>query len=424
MDMPKNLYHKAQSKFLAVLDRFSSILKIDLKYILRGGSLLGSTQLTSAAISFLLTLAFANFLPQDIFGTYKYILATYALLAILSLPGVDTAVIETTARGYHGAFMHSVWTKFRWGFLGTLASFAYAGYHFYNGAPQLGWVFILVGFFMPFMEALSTYASFLNGDKKYEFWAVSEFLNQIISSLAIFITIYFTDNIYTLVTAYFVSYIVVKTGLVIYIKNKYIMNDKLDPTYLDYGKQLTWFQIVTRGVASVDSLVLFHFMGPVQVAVFSIANAIPMRVQSIFKMTGTLAFPKYANVDEKTLARTLPKKMLLFGGLIFIVCLAYVAIIPFFFKFFFPKYLESTSYTQLLIFYNLSAITYPFSSYLAAHRRVKENYWIAITSFIVKVITLVVFVPMYGVWGAVISILASSWSNIIFAFVLLKRAAK
>lgn len=399
-----------------LIDIATKMVKVDVKYILKGGSYLGLTQVTSAIISFLLTLAFANFLPQEVFGTYKYVLATYALLAIFSLPGLDTSIVETVSKGNHGAFMHSVKTKFKWGFIGTLASFLYAGYHFYVGDTELAWVFILVGFFMPFMEALSTYAGFLNGERKYAFWSLADFINQVVSASALLLAMYFSDSIYILLTAYFTSYIFIKTIFVIYINKKYVLNKSFDPTYLNYGKQMTWFQIVTRGVSSIDSLVLFHFLGPIQVAVFSIANAIPQRVQSVFKLSGILAFPKYANMDEKVLAKTLPKKMLLFGLLIFFVCLVYIAVIPYFFQLFFPKYLESVSYTQLLIFYNLSAITYPFASYLNAHRKVRENYTIAIISFFVKALTLIIFVPLFGIWGAVMSILASSWSSIIFAY--------
>jgi O-antigen/teichoic acid export membrane protein len=415
------MHSKLLQRSLSLVDYFSKVFRIDLRYILKGGSFLGTTQVTSAIISFLLTLAFANFLPQDVFGTYKYVLATYALLAIFSLPGLDTSIVETVSKGHHGAFLHSVKTKFKWGFIGTLASFLYAGYHFYSGAAELGWVFILVGCFMPFMEALSTYGGFLNGDKKYAFWSLTDFLNQVISASALFVAMYFSDSIFVLLTAYFVSYIFIKSIFVLYINKKYVLNTSFDPTYLNYGKQMTWFQIVTRGVASIDSLVLFHFLGPVQVAIFSIANAIPQRVQSVFKLTGTLSFPKYANVDEKTLSRTLPKKMILFGLIIFFVCLVYIALVPYFFKFFFPKYLASTPYTQLLIFYNLSAITYPFSSYLNAHRKVKENYTIAIVSFVVKALTLIILVPIYGVWGAVWSILLSSWSSIAFAYYYLYK---
>ena len=110
--------------------------------------------------------------------------------------------------------------------------------------------------------------------------------------------------------------------------------------------------------------------------------------------------------------------------MIIVFCIIYIFLAPYFFKFFFPKYLNAVSYSQLAIFYTLAGITYPFGSYLNAHRKVKESYAIAIINIIVKIITLAIFVPLYGVWGAILSILASSASNILTSFYILYKAER
>lgn len=405
-------------------DKLAKILKVDINYLMRGGTLLSSTQLTSAVFGFFLTFAFARYLPQDIFGTYKYILATYALLVITSLPGLDTAVLETLSKGNQGAFIHAIKTKFIYGFIGTFLSVLYGFYYLFTGNTQLFWLFCLVGIFLPFIECLSLYTSVLNAQKRFGFWTITEIANQAFSTLGLFVTIYFTDNIFIIICAYFLPYIFVRGVSTLYALKYFIENKNYDPAYLTYGKAMTWYQIITRGIASLDQMVLFHFMGPAQVAIFSIANSIPTRFQSVLRITGTLAFPKYANKSEQEIAHTLPRKMFLFGTGIFLSCVFYFLIAPEFFKLFFPKYLESVSYSKILIFFVLSGMTYPFGAYLNAHKKITENYLFAILSFSVKVLCLVILVPLYGVWGAVWGVVLSSWSTIGATYFLLWKMNK
>lgn len=419
-----NILNGLLHKYEVFQNKLSYIFKIDMKYIMGGGSLLALTQVTSALFGFVTTIMFANYLPPESLGVYRYILATYALLALISLPGVDTALIETISKGNLAAFRHSIFIKLKWGLLGTIASWGYSIYSYYSGHADVAVIFVLVGIFLPFMEALSIYSSFLNGTKKYGYWTITEIANQVISTIAIFFTIYFTSNTLILIISYFVSYIFIRAIISWHILKKFIINDNYDPTYLNYGKAMTGFQFVTRGIASIDQMVLFHFMGPVQVAMFSIANAIPTRFQSVLRITGTLTYPKITGRPDNEIARSLIPKMIKFGFLILLSCIFYAVVSPIFFKLFFPKYLDSVSYSQALMFYALSGITYPFGSYLVTHRKVNYSYGIAIINFIVKAICLIIFVPMYGIWGAVISVLASSWTNIIIAFGILWRNSK
>src|SRR5207244_4172851 len=137
---------------LAQVDRVSKLIGVDLRYILRGGTYLAMTQISSAIFAFLLTIAYAHYLSKDGLGIYKFMLSTYSLFVIISLPGMDTSIVETIAKGNHGALKRSIAIKFKWGFLGTLAAWVYAIYLFYAGETVVGEIFLLVGVFLPFME--------------------------------------------------------------------------------------------------------------------------------------------------------------------------------------------------------------------------------------------------------------------------------
>lgn len=406
------------------IDALSRIFKIDFRYIFKGGSLLGLTQISSALSAFVLTIAFANLLPQEDYGIYRYILSAYTLFAIIALPGMDTALMETVAKGNHGAFLHGIKTKLKWGVCAGVAALLYAAYNFYIGENQLGVLFIITGIAIPFMESLSLYAGFLQSTKRFDLWAITEFINQIISLSALVGAMYFTHNVVWLIAAYFTAYILVRLCSTVYVFRRLIQNKNIDITYLKYGRDMTWFQILSRGIATMDQIVLFHLLGPIQLAVFSIANSIPTRVQSVLRIAGTLALPKFAKQNEKDIVKSLPRKMFYFALAILFVCVVYVLLVPYVFGVLFPKYAESIPYTQVIIFYTLAGIGYPLGAFFTTHRKVKENYWLAVAGFLVKAICLVIFVPLYGIWGAVIGILANTVSTIIGLAIIIRLTGR
>lgn len=387
-------------------------LRIDLHYVLSGGFFLGLGQVSSAVIGLVLTTAFANLLPVETYGTYRYILSLYALFAIAAMPGLDTAVMQSVARGYDRTYLEGLRTRLHWGFLGTAAALIYAAYLFSQGSTVMGWLLVIAGVALPFMESGAMYSTYLNATKHYRTWAMLDIAGQVCSAIVLIGTITLSKNIFLLLIAYFVPYILTRWGATWFLLRRIPVDGEDDPHAAAYGRSLTLFQVVSRITASIDQIVLYHFLGAAQVAMYALATAIPLRIQSMFRITGTLAFPKFAGKSEEEIVAALPRRMILFALGIFVICIAYVLAAPYLFKLLFPKYLPSLAFSQIAVFYTLSAITYPFAIFLNTHKKIRENYVIALTSFVVKVGCLLAFVPILGIWGAVIGLLAGSTTTV------------
>lgn len=396
-----------------VLTRLERRLGLDLRYLLSGGFFLALTQVTSALIALGMTIAFANWVPVETYGTYRYLIAVYGLFALAALPGIDTAVLRAVSRGEDAAFDVGIRTKFRWGLLGAAAALGYAGYHFHSGSAALGYAFAVMGVALPLMESAALYASLLNGKRLFRAWALLDIFVQGISALALLGTIRFiSTDIVALAIAYFGSYVLARGIALLVSRMRYARNAIRDEGLQAYSRSVTLFQVLTRAIASLDQIVLFHLLGPAQVAIFSLATAVPNRIQGILRISGNLAFPKFAKREASEIARSLPRRMVLFSLAVAAGCAAYVAVAPTLFSLLFPQYLASLPYSQAVVFYTLSAITYPFGSYLFAHKRVGDNYVLAVGSFAAKVACLLGLVPWFGVWGAIAGILASAAATI------------
>jgi O-antigen/teichoic acid export membrane protein len=410
----------------ALHKKMSTLLRTDTSYVARGGFFLGLTQVTSAIAGLISTIAFANLLPVETFGTYKYILALYAMVSIVALPGLDTSLTQAVARGFDGTYRENIRARMKYGFIGTAGSILYATYLASQGSFILASLIILMGLALPFFEAFSMYSSFLNGKKLFRQWAYLDIASQFTSIAVLTVTMYFSKNIVLLIAAYFIPYIVVRGLATQYVMRTYVDRAApADPTAQAYGNAMTLFQVLSQAITSIDQIVLYHFLGPAQVAIFALATALPNRMQSIYRITGALALPKFAERSSKEVADSLPRKMAVFVLVILLGGVMYALVAPYLFTYIFPQYLPSVTYSQVAVFYTLSAITYPFAAFLNAHKRVRENYTIALVSFAVKVVTLYICVPLYGIWGAVAGLLSTSFATIlVVSLLLLKERAR
>jgi O-antigen/teichoic acid export membrane protein len=403
-------------------DRLGRFFQTDFRYLVRGGSLLSMMHVTSALVSFGLTIAFANLIPPEVYGTYRYILSVYSLLGILVIPGIDTALVRAVSRGFEGSLIEAFRKKLRWGLLGSFGAFGVALYNFIQGETALAIVFSLVAIIIPVMEATSVYTSFLNGKKLYRPWVIMDIISLVVSGTILVTALFLTDSIILIMLAYFLPLISLRL-IFFYRVVKFIEKPERDPELTTYGKQVTLFQIISRVIASIDQIVLFHFLGPVQLAVFSLAYAIPARAQGLLRIAGTLATPKFAVREPRNIAKTLGRKMLYFALFILFWSGVYILIAPWLFETLFPKYISSVPFSQILILFTLSSITYPFSALLFAHKRMRENYYIGIGSFLAKAIALAIFVPLFGIWGGVASVLAASLTTIVISLIFLRNIA-
>ncbi|MCH7974062.1 MAG: oligosaccharide flippase family protein [Bacteroidetes bacterium] len=184
---------------LAIVGKFT---RTDIKYLVRGGFWLSTKSIISIVISLFTAIAFANFLSQDIYGIYKYIITIIALLALSSLSGMGSSVTRAVARGYVGSLIPAIKTSIKWGLLGSLASIAISIYYFVNGNLLLGTAFVIASIFIPFRDSLSLYQSFLGGKKMFKKMSRYTIISNIVAAASLMAALFLTRNILFLVFAY------------------------------------------------------------------------------------------------------------------------------------------------------------------------------------------------------------------------------
>jgi len=240
------------------LRRSESFFKTDMVYLARGGFWLTAGQVISSASVLLLAIVFANLLPRDIYGTYKYVLSIAGILTVLTLRGMDAAVLHAVARGFEGVFFRALKTKIKWGLLSALASAILSAYYYANGNNTLALSFLIIAGFLPLVDSLEIYHALLRGKKLFQLSAAYGALSQIGSALALITGVLFTQNLFVIIFIYFAVWTALRFTFFTITLKKIPPNQAFDPKTISYGKHTSFINILDAVVSSVDGLLIFQ----------------------------------------------------------------------------------------------------------------------------------------------------------------------
>jgi O-antigen/teichoic acid export membrane protein len=397
------MIYKLKTKIYNLLRWSERYFKTDMVYLARGGFWLNLGQAISSLSSFLLAIAFANLLPKEIYGNYRYVLSVAGILAIPTLSGMGTAVAQAVARGYEGSLIPALKTKIRWGLLGGLASLILAGYYFYQGNTTLTISFLISAVFLPFMDSFGIYDSLLQGRKLFDISTKYFIISQIIAIASLIAVLFFTKNLFLILLTYFASWTLMRFIFFKTTLKKFSLNQNQDPQTISYGKHLSLMGVIGTIASYLDRLLIFHYLGAAEVAIYSIAIAPPEQIKGFLGLLDTLVFPKFSEKNINEIKSGIRDKFIKLVFLGILIIGGYILIAPFLYKIFFPKYSESVFYSQLFALSMLNLPFFLFGSILKAKAKIKEQY---IANFIMpflQIVLMTVFIIWQGILGLIIA---------------------
>lgn len=415
---------KLREKIGQTLRRSEKYTKTDMVYLAKGGFWLTLNNVISALSGFLFSIIFANLLPKETFGEYKYLLSIAALLSIATLQGVNTALTKAVGQSRDGSIYPALKEKMRWGVLGSLVSLLFAGYYLYGNQTSLAVSFLIVAVFTPFMDTFSIFNNYLNGKKDFRHLAIYNIIIQIFAVATMIGTLFLTDKIYLIIAAYFISNTLMRLIFIIAIIKKIPPEAETDPEIIKYGKHLSFLNVLTTVVKQIDQIIIYNFIGTAALATYSLAIAPIKEAQALVKNLDPLSLPKLAQKEFFDIQKTLPKKMIKLFFLILLGVIIYITFIPYFFKTFYPLYTDSIIYSRYL---SLNLLFYPFillNTAFVAHAKQKEIYISNISSSIFYLITLFLLAYFYGLAGVVATVLLNSLFGTMVGFILFKKIKK
>src|SRR5436190_679725 len=106
-----------RAKVYSLLRKSEAIFKTDMIYLAKGGFWQAFGQASSSIFSLFLILTFANLVPKETYGLYRYILSLAGILGVFTLTGMNRSVTQAVASGYDGALKTAVTYQLKWSLL-------------------------------------------------------------------------------------------------------------------------------------------------------------------------------------------------------------------------------------------------------------------------------------------------------------------
>lgn len=377
--------------------------KTDMVYLATGGFWSTFAQIVTAGATLLLAIIVSRWVPKDAYGTYKYILSLVGLLGTFSLNNLSTAVFQSTASGHDGALKQGFWENLRWSLLIFIGTLAMAVYYFalHNNTIAIG--ILIAGTLSPFLTSANLAGSFLTGKKDFKrqslyfgIWGSG------IPVVALIITIFFTKDPLWFVAVYSLANML--SSLYFYKLTIDVYHP--DPTKKDsgmmrYGKHLSAMGILGGIAGNLDQILLFHYVGAAELAIYNFATAILDQAGGPLKTVGNMLTASFASHSEQNIRRDMWNKVMWLTLLAIAIIAVYVPLAPFLYHILFPGYVSAIPYSQIYAISMLGVIGTPFGAYLMAKKKVKEQYILSIASYVAQILFMLVGVVFWGLLGLV-----------------------
>lgn len=396
-----------KSRLISALRWSERYTRTDMVYLASGGTWLGIAQIAASVAGFILTIALANLLAPETLGEYRYLMSGVLILTIFALPGMRSALIESTPKGFPGNLLVAFTQMRRWGMIGAFFALLSALYYFGNGNMGLALGFGVIAVALPWLDASAAYLEHLKALKSFKHVAVYTLAVRGIILIAVLGTaLLFPQHAWVILAGFLFASIV--PNLLFHGKiaaTSAVRSGATDPALIPYARHLSVMAALGLLAMQLDKVFVWYFLGAEELALFFIAYAIPQEAVRFLAIVPALAFPKFSTADPSAVRRTLLPKLLLYAAAITILIGAYIALAPFVFALLFPQYLAAVPYSQVLMLASLVAAFLPISSYFTAHKRTRALYFIALFVPAVRISATIVFIMLYGLWGAVYAIL-------------------
>ena len=375
-----------------------------------------------------MAIAFANLLSKTSYGTYQSIMSIAAILGGLTL-SMAIPVKKAVAQGNDGALRFGFHTQLLWSVGIFIVAGIISAYYFYNDNQTLGKSLLVIGTLTPLIGSFSLYRSYLLGKKKFQESAILGLWLRPVLIVTILVALYFTNDPFILILVYFTTS-TLSTGFLYFLTvSKYKLQLIPDFKGVNYAKHLSVLGVISTIGNHAEKLFIFHFLGPAQVAIYSIAMLPSTHILGMYTTLSELIFPKFARRTYTSIKQGILNKIgIVFLSSVLVVGL-FIVTAPYIYKIVFPAYPEAVLFSQLASLAILTKFGNLFTQVFYAHEMKKELYFIRVFSIVVKIVLLFILIPKFGILGAVISWLVFSiiWtlsSGLIFFTKKLRGEAK
>lgn len=394
-----------------VINKLQNHLGLDLIYFFKGGFFITLAQVAGSLSGILISFAFARFASKELFGKYNLILSILAINSLFSLPGFNTAVMQSTLKGFEKALIQSLPYRLKTSFLGVISLFIWGLFYiFYYHQLDIGYTLILISPLFPFLYSFAAYPVYLQAKKLFSQSAKFLALASLLTSTSLVLILLVYKNIISIILTYVITQAFLhflffqKTAKLVHKKAK------KDPHLKEFGIFITLTKTLSWVASNLDKIILANLLGYEQLAIYSIANIAPQAIAKNLKSFMILPSVKILPQDIKANIKAIKvhfKKLFFMGlGVTFLGWF----FLPYFINILYTlAYQKSIFYSQLLM---LGFIFAPFNlllkNIIIYQKKREDTVFLSFYPAIPKIIFYLLLIPKIKILGAILVRLSES----------------
>lgn len=401
----------------------SALLSKARNSILKNFGLVFILRILQMGLGFATTYFLAHSLTQEHYGEYHMILSVSGVLTMFALRGLNNSIMQSIARGYKGTYRAAVPIAFKSSIIGSLALLIVAGWYMYDGNEMLSFGFIIAGLLFSFTEGLIQWKGVKTGREDFKSLVKLDGFSSILMHTGMITSILLYPDSFLLPLCVLFAVPALFNLFLTYQKMKEISVDEpSEEGNIKYGIQTTFFEGFNILAKHIDKLLLFFFLSPVSLAIFVAADRISELMRNTTQDVSAVLAPRFAK--HKEYSPELDRILKLFSLVMAVGILIFsFTLLPWLITFLFgDKYVTSVQYSQALMcsvaIGNLAILRFRF---IRSRLDTKSFRNIIVTTSIFRIVCSLVFIPLWGLSGAVLSVFLYRLSMIFVVNAIMKK---
>lgn len=293
----------------------SGRLGLDIGYLVRGGFYGSLQQIVGLTSGLAIAYVFGHYASKYLFGEYNLLLSIVSLFSLVSMPGLNTALLRSVGEGYDTSLSSGLLARLKWSFLAVPLFGVGAWYYHLRGSDVLPQLLILAAIFFPLVFSFQVTLPFFTAKKRFDLSALFSSISSMLTATLVSVAVLKTSNLTFILAGYFVGLIL--PAVVGYVKARTLVkSSRADSEFLPYGYFLTGIQLLPTAVGYISNIMLASMLGVDVLAVYTVATKFPLLLQKNFDVFYQPVVAKLASVsgrDYRRLMMTHMMKLLLLG---------------------------------------------------------------------------------------------------------------
>lgn len=370
--------------------------------IVNGGWVL-SLNAARQGLSLLLIMVLVRVLTKEEFGQYQFLVAAIAFLSITTLPGVQTAITQSVARGFDGTYRKTVRIVMLWSLLGSTGLILLGIQQWYAGHSEMLPALVVAAILFPPAHGLLHWTSYQAGKELFRRTSIYQGIGFAASYLGGIAAVLLIQPNFVL--------LVIVTNVVLAIQNIWVTTTIFrsippdapsEDEAISYGVKTSFSSVFNITGNYIDKFLLYYLLSPETLAVYVIAERIPELLKKYMQSARSVLVPGFSRKSRFTpeMSRKLNMASFVISAGVVIIALG---VIPWLIPLAFTKnYGDAVLYCQLLMGTLIigQAATTKFT-YIISRLDERSFRDITIGTNVVRIVSSAVLIPLFGVMGAI-----------------------